>query len=112
MHTNSEVVKGSVERICPQNFADRWIDSCRKFLGQIEDVKEQVKDEFRDQVQQHHHLLELAINEAEALAWQTDFPQLLFPTLATEKATEVAGWHVQQQRLLQRRASLGLLATR
>jgi hypothetical protein len=47
-------------------------------------------------------LLELAMNEAEALAWQTDFPQLFFPTLAAEKAGAVAGWHARQRRLLAR----------
>jgi len=89
-------------KICPPNFTDRWMDSCRKFLAQIEKVKEQVKDEYRGLMGGRQHLLELAMNEAEALAWQTDFPQLFFPTLATEKARAVAGWHVQQRRLLGR----------
>jgi hypothetical protein len=44
-------------------------------------------------------VLELAVNEAEALAWQTGFPQLLFPTLAVEKARAVATWHEHQQSL-------------
>ncbi len=97
-----ENTRGTIDKICPPNFADRWMDSCRKFLAQIENVKEQVKDEFRDRVEEHQHLLDLAVNEAEALAWQTGFPQLFFPTLATEKARAVAGWHVQQRRLLAR----------
>jgi len=94
--------KSTGTKVCQPNFTDRWMETCRKFLAQIEDVKDQVKAEFRDRVEEHQHVLELAMNEAEALAWQTDFPQLFFPTLATEKASAVAGWHVQQRRLFQR----------
>lgn len=81
------------------NFSERCVASCRKLLAQIQNVKTQVVAEFRDRVQEHQHLLELAVNEAEALAWQTEFPQLLFPTLATEKAGAVANWHSRQQSL-------------
>jgi hypothetical protein len=91
-----------VTKICEPNFADQWMETCQKFLAQMEDVKEQVKDEFRGRLEEHQHLLELAMNEAEALAWQTDFPQLFFPTLAAEKAGAVAGWHARQRRLLAR----------
>ena len=37
-------------------------------------------------------MLRLALNEAEAIAWQTEYPHLIFPTLAQEKAEEVAAW--------------------
>jgi hypothetical protein len=79
------------------NFSERCVASCRKLLSQLENVKAQVVAEFRDRVQEHQHLLELAVNEAEALAWQTEFPQLFFPTLATEKARAVSRWHSRQQ---------------
>jgi hypothetical protein len=81
------------------NFGVRCVASCRKILAQIEDVREQVAGEFRDQLEEHKHVLDLALNEAEALAWQSGFPQLFFPTLATEKASAVAGWHLRQQSL-------------
>ena len=71
-------------------------------LAQIEDVRAQVVPEFRDRLADHKHVLDLAMNEAEALAWQTEFPQLLFPTLAVEKAHAVTGWHLRQQSLRQR----------
>jgi hypothetical protein len=45
------------------------------------------------------HLLRLAVNEAEALAWQTDYPHLIFPTLAVEKVQAVTAWDAQQQAL-------------
>jgi hypothetical protein len=38
----------------------------------------------------------LALNEAEALAWETEYPYLVFPTLAAEKAQAVAKWQVRQ----------------
>jgi hypothetical protein len=108
MKTNKEDGQDQINSTQP-NFTDRCIASCKKLLAQIEDVKEQVKTEFRDRVEEHQHLLELAVNEAEALAWQTDFPQLLFPTLATEKARAVVGWHSRQQSL-RRRTSPALVA--
>ena len=67
------------------------MDSCRKILAQLQNVKAQIVAEFRGQLGGHQRLLELAVNEAEALAWQTDFPELLFPTLAAEKASAVTG---------------------
>jgi hypothetical protein len=91
------------------NFSDRCVASCRKLLAQIADVKENIVSEFRGRVQEHQHVLELALNEAEALAWQTDFPQLLFPTLALEKASAVTGWHYRQQ-ALHRRTAPALMA--
>jgi hypothetical protein len=75
-------------------------------LAQIKNVREQVVDEFRDRLEGHKHVLDLALNEAEALAWDSGFPQLFFPTLATEKASAVTGWHLRQQSLRQRTAPL------
>ena len=43
------------------------------------------------------HVLQLALNEAEALAWQTGFPELVFPALAQEKARKVADWVKHQE---------------
>ena len=50
------------------------------------------------------HLLRLALNEAEGLAWQTEFPQLVFPVLAQEKAEAAVAWH-QRQLALRRPAA-------
>ncbi len=88
------------------NFGGRCVDCYRKVLAQIEDVKEQVVAEFRDRLDENKRVLDLALNEAEALAWETGFPQLLFPTLATEKASAITNWHQRQQHLRQRMAPL------
>ena len=37
------------------------------------------------------------LGEAEALAWQTGYPHLFFPALATEKVQAAAGWNARQQ---------------
>jgi hypothetical protein len=93
------------ETIDPQSarvrrtFAQACLGSCRKLLTQIQSTKAAILAEFRETLEEHSHLLDLAVNEAEALAWQTGFPQLVFPTLAAEKARAVADWHAHQQSL-------------
>lgn len=96
--------KAQFESNTQSNFSARCMDSCRKLLAQLDRVKAQVVAEFRDRLAEHQHVLELAVNEAEALAWQTDFPELIFPMLAAEKASAVTGWHLRQQSLRQRTA--------
>ena len=73
------------------------VASCRKLLTQIDKTKNAIFAEFREAVQTHEHLLHLALNEAEALAWQTEYPHLVFPALATEKAHALASWHERQR---------------
>ena len=63
---------------------------------QIQKTKDAILGEFRVKPEAHEQMLRLALNEAEALAWQTEFPQLVFPTLAMEKAQSVAAWHRRQ----------------
>jgi hypothetical protein len=92
--------------VSQMNFGGRCVASCRKLLAQLKGVREQVVAEFRDRLDGHKHVLDLALNEAEALAWESGFPQLFFPTLATEKASAVTGWHLRQQSLRQRTAPL------
>jgi cation diffusion facilitator CzcD-associated flavoprotein CzcO len=103
MNMNRNIEAGSGRDLSPKmNFGGRCVASCRKLLAQIENVKAQVVAEFRGRLDEHQRLLNLALNEAEALAWQTGFPHLIFPTLATEKARAVTGWHLRQQSLRQR----------
>jgi hypothetical protein len=69
----------------------------RNLKSRVRELKAKLLSEFRGRVDRHGHVLELALNEAEALAWESGFPQLLFPTLALEKARSVARWHDHQQ---------------
>ena len=55
---------------------------------------------YANQLPRRGQLLHLALNEAEALAWQTDFPHLFFPELAEEKVRRVAAW-ARKQRAVQ-----------
>jgi cation diffusion facilitator CzcD-associated flavoprotein CzcO len=103
---NTNIQQSGRDQNPQMNFGGRCVASCRKLLNQIENVKAQVVAEFRDRLDDHQRVLDLAMNEAEALAWQTGFPQLLFPTLALEKAHAVSGWHLRQQFLRQRTAPL------
>jgi len=94
MDMNTEILEKT-----NQNFATRCLESCRKLLDRIASVKEAVLDEFHDTVDAHNRMLRLAVNEAEALAWETDYPHLVFPTLAHEKAQEVTSWEARQQEI-------------
>ena len=80
-----------------RTFASICLGSCQKILAQIEKTKTAILTEFRDTLEDHGYLLRLALNEAEALARQTDYPHLIFPTLALEKAQAVAAWHSRQR---------------
>ena len=59
--------------------------------------------DFAALIEQEPRLVRLALNEAEALAWQTGFPELVFPILAQEKADKVSSWHERQQSVRQKR---------
>ena len=48
---------------------------------------------------QQPRVLQLALNEAEALAWETGFPELFFFTLAREKLCKLTVWQKRQQAL-------------
>ena len=109
MNTNPEEGKietaRNTQQIVPDtrpSFGSRCVASYKRLLAQIEEVKAAVVNEFRDRLEADQRVLELAVNEAEALAWQTGFPQLLFPDLAAEKAHAVAGWHERQEALRRR----------
>jgi hypothetical protein len=80
-----------------QTIANRCLQSCQKLLAGIERAKKGIAAEFREIVEANQKSFQLALNEAEALAWQTEFPQLFFPTLAMEKVQAVARRRTRQQ---------------
>ncbi len=69
-------------------------------LDPIAKVKSEVFAEFKDALAANEQLLRLALIEADALARQTDFPDLIFPALASEKAWNAARWQFRQRFLL------------
>jgi hypothetical protein len=75
--------------------------ACRKMRAQIAGVKEAIFAESSRAIAAPERLVRLALNEAEAAAWQTKYPHLFFPTLATEKVRAVADWNARQQSVRQ-----------
>jgi len=94
MKTNNE---RNTKNLSAHNFAAACLTSCRKLLAQLEKTKTAIAAEFREAFGAPEQLLHLALNEAEALAWQTEYPFLVFPALATEKAQAVANWQARQR---------------
>src|SRR5882672_6212658 len=81
-------------------FKNACAASCQKILAQITAAKEAIFTDSFNKLGAHEHLLRLALNEAEAVSWETKYPQLIFPGLATEKVQSVMAWAAQQQLVL------------
>src|SRR5690349_16548707 len=81
------------------NFVSRCADFCQSLVARIDKARENILAELRTQFGIQDHLLRLALNEAEALAWESGFPQLVFPELAREKAQALATWQGHQREL-------------
>jgi len=77
--------------------ANSCVESCRNLAAQLERAKSNLLAELRETLDVPERLFQLAVGEAEALAWQTGYPQLLFPALAMEKLQAVSGWNARQQ---------------
>jgi hypothetical protein len=84
--------------------------SCRKVLARVAQAKETIFAEASPALRSQERLLRLALNEAEAVARQTPYPHLVFPTLATEKVQSVIAWNKRQQSLRQTDRDLVLAA--
>ena len=93
--------------VTTKNFAQRCVHSCKQLLAQVEQTKNNLLSEFR--TTRELNLFKQAVNEAEALAWQTEYPHLFFPTLALEKIQTASAWQKRQQNL-RRHHSLYALA--
>jgi hypothetical protein len=93
-----------------QNFANRCLQSCKVFLAEIEQAKKMIANDFNETLDTHGNLFRLALNEAEALAWQTDYPHLVYPTLAMERVQAVVAWRRRQQSVQQPRLAFARAA--
>jgi hypothetical protein len=88
---------------CNENntLAGAAVATCQKLVTVMEKMKDRMLQEFSARLAAHESVLRMALNEAEALAWETQYPHLVFATLAREKAQAAAAWENHQQRLLQ-----------
>lgn len=73
--------------------------SSAQFRVRIRAYRNGVRQKFSNQDAAQRKLIDLTLNEAEALAWQTPFPHLVFPTLAEEMAEGLAKWRARQEAL-------------
>jgi hypothetical protein len=71
----------------------------RELTVQMTNIKNGLVREFGTAIGGHNALLRSALNEAEALAYQTAYPHLLFPVLAEEKASQINHWAARQRRV-------------
>jgi hypothetical protein len=83
---------------------------CRKIRAQIAGVKEAILVESSRALRAPERLVRLALIEAEAAAWQTKYPHLLFPALAAEKVRAVADWSARQESVRQNSPVIALAA--
>ncbi|HEY1788913.1 MAG TPA: hypothetical protein VGJ73_12185 [Verrucomicrobiae bacterium] len=72
---------------------------CETIMAQVRNARNAILAEARETLQIQERLLRLAVNEAEGLAWQTMYPQLLFPNLAMEKIQGAAQWSRRQRQI-------------
>jgi DNA-binding FrmR family transcriptional regulator len=82
-----------------KGFGKACVASCQRILTQISAAKETIFAESRSALKSQERVLRLALNEAEAVAWQTAYPHLVFPDLAMEKVQAVIAWDAHQQAL-------------
>lgn len=75
---------------------DTCVKYCQKILAQVGNAKASLLAQFRDLAAEHEEALRLAINEAEAMAWKTQYPQLVFQELAAEKMWIAVGGVARQ----------------
>ena len=73
--------------------------TCRAGGVQLQQARYTIENEFDALRDAEGRLVNLALNEAEALACQTHYPHLVFPTLAEEKLRAIAAWQERQESL-------------
>lgn len=59
-------------------------------------VRTKIEQEFSELQKSSPRVFRLAINEAEAVAWETGLAHLVFPVLAEEKARALSAWQSRQ----------------
>lgn len=96
MKLDQGLEKGRVETA-----ATICIERCQKLAAQIKAVRDGFRNELRQTLAVPERIFRLALNEAEALAWETGYPHLLFPALATEKLQAATAWSARQELLRQ-----------
>ena len=93
-----------------KNMKTNQIHPLRNLRSVFATVRSRIEQQYAPLAQQQPRLLRLALNEAESVAWETGVPHLVFPTLALEKARDLAQWHASQRTILWREPALAFAA--
>ena len=93
MKTNNKAIRTARRGAVPTLLKEREI------AVSFANIKSGLVREYGTAIGGHNDLLRSALNEAEALAWQTAYPHLFFPVLAQEKASAVTTWAARQRRV-------------
>lgn len=102
MNTTTTAAKNTFANLCAKCY--------NRFLAEIAEVRDRIATEFRENLDSHGNLFRLALNEAEFLASQTEYPHLVFPALAMEKVQAVTDWRTRQYAIRQNRPVYANLA--
>ena len=62
-------------------------------------VRRRIECEFSELREENPKILHLALNEAEGVAQESGYPQLVFPVLAQEKAAALSDWMRRQKKV-------------
>lgn len=73
------------------------LNTCSAIRDGVKNAKETMLWQYGTGFKGQERLLQLALNEAEAVAWTTDYPHLVFPELALEKAEAAVSWQRRQK---------------
>lgn len=84
---------------CSENFPRTCLSENNFINTALSETKESLLREYSAKVHLDERLLSLALKEAEALAWQTEYPHLVFPMLAAEKAEATVAWYQRQSKI-------------
>jgi hypothetical protein len=103
----SEIFADSNSGSTEKGLTSFCLNYCRKLITEIQEARVRLLRQFQLAFRGQEQMLRLALNEAEALAFLTDYPHLVFPTLALEKVQGAAAWQNRQQQVTQNRTGYG-----
>ena len=63
---------------------------CHKMVTAIRDLRDRLIEKYEQTLPDRAHLVRKVIAEAEAMAWQTSFPHLLFPDFVETRVAALA----------------------
>ena|SRR5689334_22367247 len=94
------IMKHIETTLANSSFTNLCVACGQKLLAEIRRTKKELASQFRKTFAGNERMLRSVLNEAEALAFLTEFPQLVFPSLALEKVEGAMAWQQHQQEII------------